>query len=170
MNATSSARHRTRTSAYSFSMARLPDCSFLRFQHCQGDTLHSSDSLQKKNQTVKRMVPSQSSLADICMCAVSSVLVIDMNWIAAGMSYQLYIYSNTGKTMKGNVIPATTGFLEAVTQQHQQQHNLPNTRLRCLASFRFFSYNSAKDTLFTDLNDCENGNCEENGSLRVVTA
>ena len=53
--------------------------------------------------TVKRTVLLQLSLADTRMCALSLVLVIDMNWIAAQMSYQLQ--HNTGKTLKCNVIP-----------------------------------------------------------------
>ena len=54
-------------------------------------------------ETVKRVVLSQLSLADTCICALFLVLVIDMNWIAARMSYQLQ--HNTGKTLKCNVIP-----------------------------------------------------------------
>ena len=38
--------------------------------------------------TVKRMVLLQWSLLDPCMRALSSVVVIDVNWIAARMSYQ----------------------------------------------------------------------------------
>jgi len=34
-------------------------------------------------ETGKRMVVSLWSLADTCMCSLSSVLVTDMNWIAA---------------------------------------------------------------------------------------
>ena len=34
----------------------------------------------------------------------------------------------------------------------------------------FSALNIAKETLFIDLTLCENGDCEENGSLTVVTA
>ena len=34
----------------------------------------------------------------------------------------------------------------------------------------FSAFNIAKETLFIDLTLCENGNCEENGSLTIVTA
>ena len=40
-------------------------------------------------ETLKRMVLLQVSLADIRMCALSSVLVVDMSSIAARMSYLL---------------------------------------------------------------------------------
>ena len=39
--------------------------------------------------TAKRMVLSQWSLADTCICALSSVLVINMKWIAARTPHQL---------------------------------------------------------------------------------
>ena len=42
-----------------------------------------------KRETVKRMVLSQWSLLDTCMYALCSLLVIDVNWIAARMSYPL---------------------------------------------------------------------------------
>ena len=42
-----------------------------------------------KMETVKTMVLSQSSLADPCMCALCSVLVIGVNWITARMSSKL---------------------------------------------------------------------------------
>ena len=41
-----------------------------------------------KIETVKRMGLSQLSLSETCMLALSSVLVIDMNWTAAGMYYE----------------------------------------------------------------------------------
>ena len=40
-------------------------------------------------ETVERTVFLQLSLADTRMCALSSVLVVDMSSIAARMSYQL---------------------------------------------------------------------------------
>ena len=44
-----------------------------------------------KMETLKRTVRAQVSLADTCPACVplSSVLVVNMNWIAARMSYQL---------------------------------------------------------------------------------
>ena len=40
-------------------------------------------------ETGKKVFLSQWSLADTCICALSSVLVIDMNWIAARKPHQL---------------------------------------------------------------------------------
>ena len=42
-----------------------------------------------KMETVKRMVLSQWSLLDTCMCALCWVLVIDVNWIVEKMSHQM---------------------------------------------------------------------------------
>ena len=59
--------------------------SFLSFKHCEEDTLLA------RIETVEGMVLSQLSLLDTCMCAcaLSSVLVIDMNWIAVRTPRQL---------------------------------------------------------------------------------
>ena len=65
----------------------LPDSSFLSFQHCGGDTLYWSDPLQWLK--LGREWFSQWSLLDTCMCARCSVLVMDMNWIAARSTHQL---------------------------------------------------------------------------------
>ena len=88
-----------------------------------------------KMEMAERMVLWQWLLADACMSALSSVLVIDMNWIAAWKPHQLAIFQQYGKisltlcclawTGTGNLL---TKFLEAVMQQYQQQNNLSNTR------------------------------------------
>ena len=101
---------------------------------------------------VKRMVLSQWSLADTCMCALASVLVIDINWIAARMSDQSatlakhWTRANVCSSSMAKVVWCSTlsdsepeqatwflvatGFLQAVTQQHQKPKNLPNTRFK----------------------------------------
>ena len=45
----------------------------------------------------------------------------------------------------------------------------PRQGLRCRENSGFSTLNIAKETFFIDLTLCENGNCEENGSLTVVT-
>ena len=66
----------------------LENSSFFSPLHCGGDTLDQSD-LLTRIETGKRMFLSQWSLADTCIGALSSVLVIDMNWIAARTPHQL---------------------------------------------------------------------------------
>ena len=88
------------------------------------------------------------SLADTCMRALSSVLVVDMSSIAAWMSYQLatlarhWTRANVFSSSMAKVqcsatwFLVATGFLEALTQQHQQQNNLPHTRSEVSAKRR----------------------------------
>ena len=66
----------------------LENSSFLSSPQCEGDTLHCSDPVATM-ETVERMFLSQWSLLDTCICALASVLVIDMNWIAAWKPHQL---------------------------------------------------------------------------------
>ena len=47
--------------------------------------------------------------------------------------------------------------------------SLPDTRFEVSGKLQLFQIATVKKTLFIDLTLCENGNCEENGSLTVVT-
>ena len=122
-------------------------------------------------ETEKRTVFLEGSLADTCMCALSSVLVI-MNWIAAWTPHQLArlarhwastsevpIFFRHGKFVQciahscweleqATRILIKTGFLEAITQQHQQLRLFPTQGLTCLPNSSFLSFqHSDGDTL-----------------------
>ena len=134
--------------------------SFLGFQHCEGDTLHWPDIW--KMETVNRVVLSQLSLAHTCMCALSLVLVIDINWIAAGMSYQLQ--QSTGKTLKCHVIPGADripGSLNTVASatKESSSHKVWGVWYTIL----WWRHSSLIWPFDKD------GNWEENGSLTFVT-
>ena len=94
----------------------LPNSSCVSFQHCEGDTPHWSDLLTRM-EIVKRMVLSQWSLADACMCALSSVLVIDMSWIATWTPDQLARltkhWTSTSNT-SAYILPAWQNLFNAV--------------------------------------------------------
>ena len=62
----------------------LPNSSFLEIAK---ETLFI-DLTFREMETVERMVLSQWSLLDTCMCALCSVLVITVDWIAARMPIQ----------------------------------------------------------------------------------
>ena len=122
---------------------------------------------------VERMVLLQWSLADTCMSALSSVLVIDMNWIAARTPHQLarparhwtstsdtsaYILPawhqlfnallTLARTETGNVIPGSSGFPGSCHKQHQQRRLFPKQGLRCLPNSSFLSFRHCEgDTL-----------------------
>ena len=101
-------------------------------------------------ETVERTVFLQLSLADTRMCALSSVLVVDMSSIAARMSYQLATLARHWTRANVNVFSSSmarvqcsatwflvaTELLEALTQQHQQPNNLPHTRSEVSANRR----------------------------------
>ena len=103
-------------------------------------------------ETLKRMVLLQVSLADIRMCALSSVLVVDMSSIAARMSYLLatlarhWTRANVFSSSMAKVqcsatwFLVATGFLEALTQQHQQLRLIPTQGLKCLPNAGFVSF------------------------------
>ena len=138
-------------------------------------------------ETVKIMVVSQWLLADTCMC------VFLLNWIGGRMSHQLAIWAEHWTranvcpfsmaklvqcismlcsfwlgTGTGNVIPGS----ERIPASHRSIRNktlFPRQGLRCRENSGFSTLNIAKETLFIDLTLCEHGNCEENGSLTVVT-
>ena len=124
--------------------------------------------------TEKRTVFSQGSLADTCKCALSSVLVIDMNWIAAWTPHQLArlarltsevpIFFRHGKLVQcvahscweleqATRILIKTGFLEAITQQHQQLRLFPTQGLTCLpdSSFLRFQHSDGDTLRWSDL-------------------
>ena len=107
-------------------------------------------------ETVEGMLLSQLSLLDTCMCAcaLSSVLVIDMSWIAAWTPHQLarlarhwtstsaYFFQH-GKICsmlcsfllepeQTTWLLLNTRFLQAVTRPHQQLRLFPTQGLRCL--------------------------------------
>ena len=63
----------------------LPSSSFLKIAK---ETLFIDLTLCEM-ETVERMALSRWSLLDTCMCSLSSVLVIDMNWIAARTPHHL---------------------------------------------------------------------------------
>jgi len=83
------------------------------------------------------MALSQLFLADTCIRALSSVLWIVAIGIASQILcqdielWQMLFFPHCKSSLLGNVIPGNlvaTGFLEAVTQQHQQQNTLPHNR------------------------------------------
>ena len=122
---------------------------------------------------VERMVLLQWSLADTCMSALSSALVIDMNCIAARRPKQLARLarhesstSDTGacilpawqqlfnalltlaRTETGNVIPGSSGFPGSCHKQHQQRRLFPKQGLRCLPESCVLSFQHCEgDTL-----------------------
>ena len=57
----------------------LPSSSFFSFQHCEGHTLHWSDPLRKW----------QLWREWFCMCALSTVLVMDKYWLAVWTPHPL---------------------------------------------------------------------------------
>ena len=63
-----------------------------------------------------------------------------------------------------------TGFLEALTQQHQQLKVFQHKVWGVCQAQAFSAFNIGKERLFIDLTLCENGNWGENGSLTIVTA
>ena len=86
----------------------LPQASFLSFQHCE------EDNLLARMETGKRMVLSQWSLADTCMPALSSVLVIDMNWINAWTPHQLARLERHWTSTSACILPARQKLLYAL--------------------------------------------------------
>ena len=134
----------------------LPNSSFLKIAK---ETLFI-DLTFREMETVERMALSQWSLLDTCMCALCSVLVITVDWIAARMPIQwarlarLWTRANFCSSSMAKVVwcsahscseseQATwflikTGFLEAVRRRHQQPKNLPDTRFECVFQTYFF--------------------------------
>ena len=84
----------------------LPNSSCLSFQHCEGDNLHWCDLLT--TEIVKRMVLSQWSQADTCMCACAlcSVLVINVNWLPAWTPHQLKKLAGHWTSTSACMLPA----------------------------------------------------------------
>ena len=107
-------------------------------------------------ETVERIVLSQRSLLDMCLCNLCSVLVFDVNWIADSMLHQLarptrhwtranvcsfsmakFVQSNAhscSELEEATWFLVATGFLSAVTQQHQQLWLKPTQGLWCLTN------------------------------------
>ena len=83
-------------------------------------------------ETVKTMVLSLRSLLDTCICALSSVLVIDMNWIAARMSNEL---ARLVRHCRANVCCSS---MAKVVQCCA--HSRSNQNLRCLPNSSFLSF------------------------------
>ena len=144
----------------------------------------------------ERMVLSQWSLADTCMCAPSSGLVIDMNCLAACMQHQLARltkhWTSTSDT-SAYILPAWQNLFNAVLilartgkgNMIPDRDRIPGSRNTAASTTKessshkgwgawkspaFSALLIAKETLFIDLNFGEDGNCEENSSLTVVTA
>ena len=109
-----------------------------------------------KMETVKRMVPSELSLADTCMSPLSSVLVIDINWIAAQIPHQLAtparhwtmanLCSFMAKvvwcsTLSDSELEQSTRLLVAVSNSSiRNQRIFPTQGLRCLENSSFLSF------------------------------
>ena len=107
-------------------------------------------------ETVERMVLSQWSLLDTFMCALSLVLVIDMNWIAARKPHRHQLarlarhwtstsaYQNLFNARSCWELEQATWFLvatrllEAVTQQQQQPRNLLHTKVEVPGKLQLF--------------------------------
>ena len=108
-------------------------------------------------ETVERMVLSRWLLHDTCMSAlwywwsIWTGLMHErhinwQDWQDIELA-QVLVFFRHGKscsmlclflleTRTGNMIPDSTGFLEALTQQHQQPKNLPNTRFEVSAKLK----------------------------------
>ena len=119
-------------------------------------------------ETVERMALSRWSLLDTCMCALCSVLVITVDWIAARMPIQwarlarLWTRANFCSSSMAKVVWCSahscpeleqekwflvmTGFLQAVRRRHQQPKNLLDTRSEVSAKLKL-SQNCERDTL-----------------------
>ena len=142
----------------------LPNSSFLKIAK---ETLFIDLTLREM-ETVERMALSQWSLLDTCMCALCSVLVITVDWIAARMPIQwarlarLWTRANFCSSSMAKVVWCSahscpeleqekwflvmTGFLEAVRRRHQQPKNLLDTRSEVSAKLKL-SQNCEGDTL-----------------------
>ena len=77
-------------------------------------------------ETVERMFLSQRLLADTCVSALSSVLVIDMNWIAAWKPHQLVRLAIHWTSTSAYILPAWQILLNALlilARNHNRQHD-----------------------------------------------
>ena len=133
---------------------------------------------------------------DTCMCVLSSLLVIDMNWIAAriptnwqaSQDIELKPGANVCSSSMAKVVGCSalscweleqaTWFLVAGSKRIPGSRHTPTSATKESSSHKvscvwktptFSALNNGKRTLFIDLTLCENGNCGENGSLAVVT-
>ena len=142
-------------------------------------------------ETVERMVLSQWSLLDTCTSALSSVLLIDMNWIAARTPHQLARLARHWTSTSAYLFPAwqilfnacscwepeqatwlliNTGFLEALTQEHQQPRNLLHTKVEVPGKLQLFQPSTLRRGHSWSIWPFdEDRNWEENVSLTVVT-
>ena len=140
-------------------------------------------------ETVKRMVVSQWSLADTCMC------VFLLNSIGGRMSHQLATWAEHWTranicpfsmakfvqcismlcsfwlgTGTGNVIPGSDRIpASRHTAVSETKPSSQHTVWGVQKTTDFSAFNIAKETLFIDLTLFESGNCEENGCLTMVT-
>ena len=109
-------------------LRRLPKSSFLSFQHCEADTLRWSELWRgwKLWRGWSRMVLSQWSQSDTCMCSLSSVLVIDMNWIVAWTPHQLARLARHWTSTGACILPARLKLFNALlilARNRNRQHD-----------------------------------------------
>ena len=164
----------------------LPSSSFLSFQHCKRP-------FAEMDAVMKGMVLFQRSLADTCMCALSSELVMAKYWLAVWTPHPLarlakrHLTSASGKCLffqhgeicyilcsfllgigKGNEIPGNKRILGSpwwIRNEGSSQHKV--WRVCQTSAFPDFNIVNLKETLFIDLTLCKNGNSGENGSTCV---
>ena len=156
--------------------------SFPQISTLRKETLFIDLTLRKNgNSGENGSLSHNGSLADTRRRALSSVLVIDMNWIAnSGRDTELRRRAKvvwcSAHSLLGPVqcsatwfLIATGWFLEALTEQHwQPRQSSSATRSQVSAKLQAFSdYQQYKrGKLFIDLTLCRNGCCDEgNGSL-----
>ena len=102
------------------------------------------------------MVLPLCSLADACMCSLSSVLVIDMNWIAAIEPWQvlLFLHGNSCSmlcsflpgTETGNKIPDRDRIPGSRHTAASATKTLPKTRSEVSARLKLSQLSCERDT------------------------
>ena len=172
----------------------LESSNFFSSQQCEGDTLHWSDPLQKGKLWREWFSRSGHCLTHACMLSVR-YWMIDVNWIAARMSYPLatlerhWTRASTCSSGMAKVVGCSalscweleqaTWFLVAGSKRIPGSRHTPTSATKESSSHKiscvwktptFSALNNAKRTLFIDLTLCKNGNCGENNSLTAVTA
>ena len=153
--------------------------------------------LAEMDAVMKGMVLFQRSLADTCMCALSSELVMDKYWLAVWTPHPLphplatlakrHLTSASGKCLffqhgkicyilcsfllgigRGSEIPGNNRILGSPWWIRNEGSSQHKVWRVCHTS-AFPAFNIVKEALFIDLTRCKNGNWKENGSLTVVT-
>ena len=137
----------------------LPDFSFLSSQHCKGDTTHWPDPLQKwKEENASLTVVTCWNL-HLCSlsgsgdsmwtgwlheCLINWWATLARHWTRANVcsfSMAKFVKCSTHSCPEPEQAMwflAARGFLDALTQQHQKQNPLPNTRFEVSGKLQLF--------------------------------